>query len=169
MQLIEVLDRIRSAVGKGILKTAISNIGSTFSLRLVGSFVSLLLEILLIRSLGYSDYSEYTYVWIFVRLSGILLSLGFDRLDVRFVSEYSHNNSIGKLKGLILFSYILVTAISTLALFGIVLLSKSSFVQSFVTIKGVLDIFFIASPALVFIAIQELHTVLLRGLSLIHI
>ena len=163
MQITDLSKRLKSTVGKGILKTAISNIGSTFTFRLAGSFISVFLEIVLIRSLGYTEYSDFTFVWVFVRLSGILFSLGFDRLVVRYVSEYSHNKNIGKLKGLLVFSYCVVTIAASVLLVGIITASKSTYIQSLLSLQGVFTTFYVAAPAIVLIAIQELQTGVLRG------
>lgn len=110
----EVKDRL--GLSGGVTRGA----ATTFLIQVVGAGLLYLMQILLARWLGASQYGQYTYAIAWVNLLVIPASVGFDSAIIRFVPEYSVDQEGGLLRGVMVRGYQIALSGGTLvALIGI--------------------------------------------------
>lgn len=143
----------------GLIATAIRNMGGTLFIRLFSSFLAVFMEAQLARTLGYDNYSLYTYVWAWINLIAIFCLIGLENVTVRLVSEYLSRQQWSLLGGIIQFCYQAVGLLSLLVTgiaFSIVFLLPHNDHSS---------LFLIALPSILLLSMRELQTGIMRGLG----
>lgn len=70
-----------------------------FGVRLGAAALAYLLQIVLARSLGSSDYGTFSFAWSLVAIGGFLATLGFGQIAVRFLAQYHQQGEHGLAQG----------------------------------------------------------------------
>lgn len=68
-------------------------------IRLAAAGLAYLLQIVLARSLGSSDYGTFSFAWSLVAIGGFLATLGFGQIAVRFLAQYHQSGQYGLAHG----------------------------------------------------------------------
>jgi len=84
-----------------ILAVVIRGAGAAFGVRVLGFALSYLLNILLARWLGATEYGIYAYVMAWGHTLAILAGLGLPTMALRFIPEYREHQAWGELSGLV--------------------------------------------------------------------
>ncbi|MFC3695159.1 GNAT family N-acetyltransferase [Chenggangzhangella methanolivorans] len=115
-----IADRSDTAMAKKVA-------GSAFLIRVVNAGIAFASQILLARWMGQGEYGVYVYVWTWVLLLGGLTTFGLASSPQRFIPEYAERGEDALLRGFLIGSRALATAISTviagLGLLGVWLFS----------------------------------------------
>lgn len=70
-----------------------------FGVRIAAAGLAYLLQIVLARSLGPSEYGTFNFAWSLVAAGGFLATLGFGQIGVRFLAQYHQQNATGLAQG----------------------------------------------------------------------
>lgn len=90
-----------------------------FVIRCASAGIAFVVQIVLARLLGVTEYGIFASVWIFVTICGHLLPLGFAQSATRFLAEYTEGNVPEKAIGFLKFSRVIVFASSITLTIGL--------------------------------------------------
>lgn len=79
--------------------------GISLIIKIIGACLAFGVNVLLARLLGVHDYGAYIYIYTWVTLIALPVTLGFDNGLVRFIPEYKSNEEWSDLKGFISFAF----------------------------------------------------------------
>ena len=74
---------------------------TAFAIRIGSAAIAFLSQVLLARWIGAHEYGVFTYIWVWVIVTGTLCAAGFATSVVRFVPEYKEKNQHGLARGFI--------------------------------------------------------------------
>ncbi len=88
-------------MAEGILRLLTHNgaAAGALGVRLGAAGLAYLLQIVLARSLGASDYGIFSFAWSLVTIGGFLATLGFGQTAVRYLAQYHHESRHGLARG----------------------------------------------------------------------
>ena len=97
-----MLKKVRSLFSSNQLAGAFAR-GSAgmFVAKIAGAGLGFLSQVLLARFMGADQYGIYTYVWTCVLIIGLLSTLGFRKVLVRFVASFRAEEKLGRLRQLL--------------------------------------------------------------------
>jgi len=135
---------------------------ASFAVKIIGTGIAFIAQILLASWLGVVSYGNYVYVFTWLNLLVIPAKWGFDIASLRFVATYCANGEWGALKGFFRYSWHRTIAIST-----VIAISLFLGVRSLCHVLGLelYQTFAIASLILPFFAIVHLAQRQLQGLQ----
>jgi len=85
-----------------------------FALRVVNAVIAFVSQVLLARYMGGFEYGIFVLVWVTMIILGNTACLGFQTSVIRFVPEYEAKKSPGELRGVLVASWRVVLAASTI-------------------------------------------------------
>lgn len=124
MTQISLTSKVRSVVGDVLggrashLTSVVRGAGSVLLVRIFGATIMYGLQVLLAHWMGVFEYGIFAYAWVWVTLLGVIGASGFNRASLRFVSDYKAKGRVGRLKGYMQVSRVLVLA-SSLGFMGL--------------------------------------------------
>ena len=74
---------------------------TAFSIRIGSAAIAFLSQVLLARWIGAHEYGVFTYIWVWINVTGTLCAAGFATSVVRFVPEYKEKNQPALVRGFI--------------------------------------------------------------------
>ncbi|MEW8354650.1 MAG: flippase [Candidatus Thiodiazotropha sp.] len=86
---------------KNIASVIFSNSSSAFIIKVIGTGIAFIVQIILARVLGADQYGAYIYILAWINVVALIAKLGFDTLLVRMVSAYKIKEKWSHLKGII--------------------------------------------------------------------
>jgi O-antigen/teichoic acid export membrane protein len=92
---------IAARLADGHLATVVRGAGLVMAIRIAGSAIALLSQVLLARWMGAFEYGIFAYVWVWVIILGILAPMGFGTSTLRFVPDYTINRKWRRLAGIL--------------------------------------------------------------------
>ena len=121
--------------------------------RLSGLGLIFLLQVMLARLMGPSNYGDYTVIITTVNLLLVLSVFGFDSSILRFLPSYIAKRDYSSVNGFVRFSYRMITILSILCSIGlfIFLLTKSKKKTILLFLKDYFGVFFLFRFWLLFI------------------
>ena len=127
-----VLDTALKRLALGRILDPSALLGGAFrvlAIRVMGAALAYLAMVMLIRWMGVAEFGIYSYVLSWATIVALLLPLGLNAGVLRFIPEYQERRFMGRLKGVISRSRLIVTLVSTLGA-GILLLGVIGFRDS---------------------------------------
>lgn len=99
-EIIEAPSRARRLTdGLSRLLTRYGSAAGALGVRLGAAGLAYLLQIVLARALGASDYGTFSFAWSLVTIGGFLATLGFGQIAVRFLAQYQQAGQHGLARG----------------------------------------------------------------------
>lgn len=99
-EIIEAPSRTRRlTAGLSRLITQYGSAAGALGVRLGAAGLAYLLQIVLARALGASDYGTFSFAWSLVTIGGFLATLGFGQIAVRFLAQYQQAGQHGLARG----------------------------------------------------------------------
>lgn len=96
-----ICETIAARLADGHLATVVRGAGLVMAIRIAGSAIALLSQVLLARWMGVFEYGIFAYVWVWVIMLGILAPMGFGTSTLRFVPDYTINRKWRRLAGIL--------------------------------------------------------------------
>lgn len=94
-------ETVTARLADGHLATVVRGAGLVMGIRIAGSAIALLSQVLLARWMGAFEYGIFAYVWVWVIILGILAPMGFGTSTLRFVPDYTINRKWRRLAGIL--------------------------------------------------------------------
>ncbi len=101
--------------GKGNVAILARGAASSFTIKIVGTGLTFLVQVLAARQLGADSYGIYAYALAWMGMIALIGQMGFDTASVRFISTYYTQQEWGLLKGFLRYSSRIIVIASTLA------------------------------------------------------
>ena len=122
----------KHVIGDGQHKHSQHGALMAFLVRVVSAGIAFFSQVLLARWIGAHEYGIFTYVWVWVNITGTLCAAGFAVSVVRFVPQYTSQNDFAHVRGFLrtgrLFS-VIAGILSTIAGLAILFLFDGLFTQ----------------------------------------
>ncbi|WP_206756615.1 flippase [Aerosakkonema funiforme] len=99
-------------MGEGNAATLARGAASSFAIRMTGTGINFITQVVLARLLGVGSYGSYIYAITWITVLGVVGKLGFDTASVRFVAAYSTQQAYGLLGGYLRYSSQVILLIS---------------------------------------------------------
>ncbi len=142
----------------------LANLGISLSAKSFSLFGGLLLQFVLVRSLGVTEFGLYTLIWTVLLTLAIIGKAGYELSAIRYVAEYHAKQEWAHLVGfqkharaMVILVSLAVIGISATALYGI-------FTFDWITAQTV-HVCLIMLPVLPLYALTELNSGILRGMN----
>ena len=104
-----------------LLRTNLAAFGA-LGVRLSASALAYLLQIILARALGASNYGTFSFAWSLVTIGGFLATLGYAQIAVRFLAQYQQSGDLAEARGFLRQSLLATMGGSLLSVCGLLLL-----------------------------------------------